>query len=131
VTPRTATIYIVDDDDSVRRALGRLIRAEGLNSVPFASGELFLTSLPQNAHGCVVMDIRMPGLTGYDVQQRLRALGQTIPVIALSAQDDEDAHRRARQLGAVAFFHKPVDDQALLDSIYWLLGTPEYNAPAG
>ena len=118
----THKIYIVDDDDSVRKALGRLFRAEGLNSEAFASGELFLAALPDDAQGCVVMDIRMPGLTGYDIQQRLRKRGQKIPVIALSAQDDEEARQRARDLGAVAFFRKPVDDQALLDSIYWLLG---------
>ena len=117
----THKIYIVDDDDSVRKALGRLFRAEGLNSEAFASGELFLADLPEDAQGCVVMDIRMPGLTGYDIQQRLRKRGQKIPVIALSAQDDEEARQRARDLGAVAFFRKPVDDQALLDSIYWLL----------
>lgn len=117
-------IYIVDDDNSVRRALGRLLRSEGLNSEAFASGELFLAGLPDDAQGCVVMDIRMPGLTGHDVQQRLRKRGQKIPVIALSAQDDDESRNRARELGAVAFFRKPVDDQALLDSIHWLLSAP-------
>lgn len=118
-------IYIVDDDDSIRRALGRLFRAEGLNSEAFASGELFLAALPAEVSGCVVMDIRMPGLTGYDVQEKLRSRGQTIPVIALSAQDDSEARQRARELGAVAFFRKPVDDQALLDSIHWLFSAPQ------
>lgn len=117
-------IYIVDDDDSVRRALGRLIRSEGLQSEAFASGESFLAALPDDAKGCVIMDIRMPGLTGYDIQQRLRKSKQKIPVIALSAQDDEEARFRAHELGAVAFFRKPVDDQALLDSIRWLLSAP-------
>ena len=114
-------IYIVDDDDSVRKALGRLFRAEGLNSEAFASGELFLIDLPDDAQGCVVMDIRMPGMNGYDIQQTLRKRGQKVPVIALSAQDDEEARQRARELGAVAFFRKPVDDQALLDSVHWAL----------
>lgn len=116
---KTHIIYIVDDDDSVRRALGRLLRSEGLNSESFASGETFLAALPSDAEGCVVMDIRMPGLTGHDVQEKLRAGGHMIPVIALSAQDNEDARNRARELGAVAFFRKPVDDQALLDAIHW------------
>lgn len=118
-------IYIVDDDESVRRALGRLLRSEGLTAEAFASGELFLAGLPEDAVGCVVMDIRMPGLTGHDVQQCLRARGERIPVIALSAQDDAEACRCARELGAAAFFRKPVDDQALLDSIRWLLGAPQ------
>lgn len=117
-------VYLLDDDDSVRKALSRLLRAEGLNSQAFSSGEAFLAGLPESAHGCVIMDIRMPGLTGPEVQQQLRQRGQHIPVIALSAQDDEQARHRARELGAVAFFRKPVDDQALLDSIHWLLSAP-------
>lgn len=114
-------IYVVDDDDSVRKALGRLLRAAGLNFESFPSGESFLASLGQDARGCVVMDIQMPGLTGHDVQERLRDRRQNIPVIALSAQDDEEARHRARELGAVAFFRKPVDDQALLDAIQWTM----------
>jgi len=125
VNNETQKIYIVDDDDSVRKALGRLLCAEGLNSQAFNSGKSFLMGLPENAQGCVVMDIRMPGLTGHDVQQGLRQRGQKIPVIALSAQDDDVSRTRARELGAVAFFRKPVDDQALLDSIRWLLGEPQ------
>jgi FixJ family two-component response regulator len=116
-------IYIVDDDASVRRALERLFRSVGLASELFASGEQFLDFLIDDMKGCVVMDIRMPGLTGYDVQLRLRDRGQKIPVIALSAQDDDEARNIARDLGAVAFFRKPVDDQALLDSIGWLMGS--------
>jgi FixJ family two-component response regulator len=118
---KTQKIYIVDDDGSVRKALGRLIGSERLSFETFASGETFLASLPPDADGCVVLDIRMPGLTGHDVLEALRSRGQKIPAIALSAQDDEEAHRRARDLGAVAFFRKPVDDQALLDSIRWAM----------
>ena len=113
----------MDDDDSVRKALGRLVRAEGWNFEAFASGESFLAHLPTAARGCVVMDIRMPGLTGHDVQLKLRERGQNIPVIALSAQDDEGARARGHELGAVAFFRKPVDDQALLDAIRWAMGS--------
>lgn len=115
-------IYIVDDDDSVRKAIARLFRLEGFNCEAFASGEAFLAGLPDDAQGCVVMDIRMPGLTGYDVQQKLRTRGQSIPVIALSAQDDDEARERARRMGATTFYRKPVDNQALLDSVRWLLG---------
>ena len=112
-------IYIVDDDDSVRKALSRLLRAEGFDFESFSSGEAFLATLADDARGCVVMDIRMPGLTGYDIQEKLRARGHKIPVIALSAQDGEDDRARAHALGATAFFRKPVDDQALLDAITW------------
>ena len=114
-------IYIVDDDDSVRRALSRLLRSAGMNCHTFDSGEALLSHLPDDARGCVILDIRMPGLTGHDVQAGLRKRGATIPVIALSAQDDDETRDRARELGAVTFFRKPVDDQALLDTINWVL----------
>ena len=119
------TIYIVDDDDSVRRALSRLLRSAGMDCESFSSGEALLDHLPDDARGCLIMDIRMTGLTGYDVQARLRKRGATIPVIALSAQDDVETRERARELGAMTFFRKPVDDQALLDAINWLLGKQE------
>jgi FixJ family two-component response regulator len=116
---QTYKIYIVDDDDSVRRALTRLIHSERLDFESFASVEGFLAALPASAQGCAVMDIRMAGLSGHDVQQELKDRGHTIQVIALSAEHNEDCYRRARELGAVAFFRKPVDDQALLDAIQW------------
>src|SRR6266581_9675800 len=121
------TIYIVDDDESVRRALGRLIRSAGLTSEVFASGESFLASLADKARGCLVIDIQMPGLTGHDVQEELRKRGSAIRVIALSAQDGEKTREQARKLGAVSFFRKPVDDQALLDAIQWTMDAG--NAP--
>ena len=114
-------VYIVDDDDSVRKALGRLVNSEHLDFESFASGEEFLAALRPEAEGCGVMDIRMPGLTGHDVQEKLKARRHSIPVVALSAQDDDESRRRARDLGAMAFFRKPVDDQALLDAIHWAM----------
>jgi FixJ family two-component response regulator len=113
----TQKIYIVDDDDSLRRALGRLIGSARFDFETFASGEAFLQCLPANAQGCVILDIRMPGLTGHDVQKKLRARGHNIPVIALSAQEDVEAQRRARELGAIVFLQKPVDNQRLFDAI--------------
>ena len=112
-------VYIVDDEDSVRRALGRLMRSAGMDFEAYATGEEFLDHLPADAHGCLVLDIRMAGLAGHDVMARLSDRDVELPVIALSAQDDADTRERARQLGAVAFFRKPVDDQALLDAILW------------
>ena len=115
------TIYIIDDDDSVRRALGRLVRSAGLREESFATGSEFIANVSAGIKGCVLLDIRMPGLTGHDVQERLRAIGAGIPVIAVSAEDDTSTRERAREFGAVAFFRKPVDDQALLDSILWAI----------
>ena len=123
------TVYIVDDDESIRRALGRLLRSAGFDGQSFSSGEELLAGLPPDAHGCLLMDIQMPGLTGHDVQRRLRACGAAIAVIAVSAQDDSATRQRARELGAVAFFRKPVEDQALLDAIQW--ATDPLTQPAG
>ena len=119
--PARTKVYIVDDEDSIRRALGRLMRSAGLDCESFATGEEFLNHLPAGAQGCLVLDIRMPELTGHDVMARLRHREVDIPVIALSAQDDTSTRERARELGAVAFFRKPVDDQALLDAILWAM----------
>ena len=113
-------VYILDDEESVRRALGRLMRSAGLEVETFATGEELLNHLPTGARGCLVLDIRMPGLGGHDVMARLGDHHADIAVIALSAQDDAATRDRARELGAVAFFRKPVDDQALLDAIHWV-----------
>jgi len=99
-----------------------LVRSAGLNYQCFASGQELLANLPTDCTGCLIIDIQMPLLTGHDVQEQLRARGITIPVIAVSAQDDDESRNRARELGAVAFFRKPVDDQALLDAIAWAMG---------
>jgi FixJ family two-component response regulator len=110
-------VYIVDDDPSVGRGLERLMRAAGLRPVVFASGEAFLAGLQADRPCCVLLDITMPRLTGLDV---LRRAGGELPVIAISARDDEQTRRRARELGASFFLRKPVDDQALLDTIEWV-----------
>jgi len=114
-------IYIVDDEDSIRRALGRLMRSAGLEFETYATGEDFLSHFPEKAPGCLVVDIRMPGLTGHDLMARLGEHRRDFPVIALSAQDDAETRDRAWELGAAAFFRKPVDDQALLDAILWAM----------
>ena len=74
------------------------------------------------SRGCIVLDIRMPGLTGFDLQEKLALKGIRIPVIAVSALDDGETRERAREFGATAFFRKPVDGQALIDAIDWTMG---------
>ncbi len=112
-------VYVVDDDESVRKALKRLFRSAGLDVETFSSAEEFLCAPRQEQNACILIDIRMPGLTGFDLQQRLVSQGIGIPVIVISASDDVQTRERARELGAEAFFRKPVDDQALLDAIWW------------
>ena len=124
-------VYLIDDDESVRRALQRLLRSAGLDVRAFASAEEFLESGNLDLRACIVLDIRMPGLTGFDVQEKLASMGIRIPVITVSAFDDAETRERARKLGAVAFFRKPVDGQALIDAIHWATGVTKHNsAPA-
>ena len=123
-------IYIVEDDDSVRKGLSRLMRSAGFATQDFSSAEEFLASADTNEPGCVLLDITMPRLSGLQLQTELNKRHIDLPVIAVSARDDSDTRDMARQLGARYFFRKPVDDQALIDAIQWLLaadgiGTPQ------
>ncbi len=118
---REAMVYVIDDDESVRKALKRLFRSVDLDVETFSCAEEFLGSPRQDQNACILMDIRMPGLTGFDLQKRLLSQGIEIPVIVISASDDVQTREHARRLGAEAFFRKPVDDQALLDAIWWAI----------
>jgi FixJ family two-component response regulator len=120
-TPDMPIIYIVDDEESVRKGLSRLLRSMGMPSREFASAEQFLTELDPQQKGCVLLDITMPRLTGLQLQNELKTRKIKLPIIAVSANDDADTSSQARQLGAQFFLRKPVDDQALLDAIRWVL----------
>jgi FixJ family two-component response regulator len=119
--------YVIDDDASVRKAFGRLLRSANLDAETFSSAEEFLSSPKQKENACIIIDIRMPGLSGFDLQQRLSAEGIKIPVIVISASDDVETRERARELGAIAFFRKPIDDQALLDAVWWAISGSRKN----
>jgi FixJ family two-component response regulator len=118
---KATVVYVIDDDESVRRALARLLRSADLDAETFSSADEFLSSPKQSKNACILMDIRMPGSTGFDLQQKLAASDIRMPVIVISASDDAQIRERARELGAVSFFRKPVDDQALLDAIWWAI----------
>jgi FixJ family two-component response regulator len=122
VAKKQGMVYVIDDDESVRRAIGRLLRSAHLNVETFASGEDFLCNPREGQNACILIDIRMAGLTGFDLHQRLLSEGIQIPVIVISASDEVQIREHARELGAQAFFRKPVDDQALLDAIWWAIG---------
>ena len=124
---KASVVYVIDDDESVRSALERLLRSADLHAETFSSADEFLNSPRQKKNACILIDIRMPGSTGFDLQQKLTAFDMRIPVIVISASDDAQIRERARELGAVAFFRKPVDDQALLDAIYWAISGAERN----
>ncbi len=110
-------VFIIDDDESVRTALRRLLRAVGRSVETFATAEEFLGSAPQQQSGCIVIDVHLPGLGGLELQQRLTAGGCGVPVIFISGYMDERVRALALQAGAIAFLHKPFEDQALLDAV--------------
>jgi FixJ family two-component response regulator len=115
-------VCIVDDDPSVRIGLERLMRSAGHRADVYESGDRFLCSVDPTGPNCVVLDISMPGLSGLQVQEQMFKRAMSIPVIALSAREDDETRRLARSLGARFFLRKPVDAQALLDAIDWVTG---------
>jgi FixJ family two-component response regulator len=112
-----ATIFVVDDDASVRDALGNLIRSVGLQAQLFASAQDFLASPRPDAPACLVLDVRMPGLGGLDCQSHLAAAGIHVPIIFMTGHGDIPMSVRAMKAGAVDFLTKPFRDQDLLDAI--------------
>jgi FixJ family two-component response regulator len=110
-------VAVVDDDESVRESLPDLLREFGFAAHSFSSAEEFLTSDSLVRTGCLLLDIAMPGMTGFDLQRELKLRGHSIPIIFISAQKDEVVRRRAFQQGAVEFLFKPFSDTALLQAL--------------
>ena len=110
-------VAVVDDDDSFRGALQRLLKSAGFQVRAFASAEDFLKSGRQHETGCLIADIRMPGMSGLDLQAKLNADHFPIPTIFISAHGDEKMRLQAMRGGAVKFLAKPFDDAILLESV--------------
>jgi len=110
-------VFVVDDDDDVRRALERLIGSVGLEVETFASAQEFLQREPPAGPACLVLDVRMPGLSGLDLQQKLAAAGLGAPIIFMTGHGTVPMSVRAMKAGAVDFLQKPFDDQVLLDAV--------------
>jgi FixJ family two-component response regulator len=118
VTQRnTKLVAIVDDDDLVRSALQGLLKSIGLPAQTFASSEEFLKSGRQHQTACLIADIRMPGMSGLELQAKLNADHCRIPTIFITAHGDEKMRMKALRAGAVEFMAKPFDDEALLESV--------------
>jgi FixJ family two-component response regulator len=111
------TVYVVDDDESIRKALKRLLRSMGYHAVAFESAEDFMETTSCRGEGCLVLDIRLPGMTGLDLQEKLASLGAKYPVIFMTAHDNPQWQERAKKAGAVAYLRKPFDEQSLLNAI--------------
>ncbi len=114
-------IYIVDDDDSVRRAMKRLIRSAGMEARTFASAQEFLDLQSVNQNACMIIDIKLQGMSGLELHDELRAKGIDLPVIFITGFDTPETRNQAKMAGAAGYFRKPLDDQALLDTIQWAL----------
>jgi FixJ family two-component response regulator len=110
-------VSIVDDDPSLRRSLRNLLTSVGLRVETFESAEVFLQSGAPDTTGCLVLDMRMPGMGGLGLLKHLVASGSRIPVIVLTAHGDEDTRERSILAGAVAFLEKPVPSAVLLDAV--------------
>jgi len=111
------TVFIIDDDPSARRGLTRLVRAAGLNAESFASAAEFLTSDQRSGPGCIVLDVRMPEMTGPELQEELIKADYSMPIVFLSAHADVPIAAGAMKKGAVDFLTKPVDGPDLLAAI--------------
>lgn len=113
----SANIYIVDDDESVCRALKTLLMTYDFNVRTFNTAQNFFESVSNDDPGCLLLDIHMPGLDGWEVQKRIMASGSKRPIIFISAEKQDNAAARALQVGALGFLQKPVNGQTLVDLI--------------
>jgi FixJ family two-component response regulator len=115
--PASPIVFLVDDDLAVREGLSSLIRSVGLHVEAFASAQDFLQFRPPDAPACLVLDVRMPGLSGLDLQRKLADAGNRVPIIFITAHGDIPMTVRAMKAGAVEFLTKPFRNQDLLDAI--------------
>jgi FixJ family two-component response regulator len=118
VNPEEPMVFAVDDDASMREALSRLFRSVGMRAQIFASAQDFLMFKRPDAPACLVLDVRLPGLSGLDLQRELAAANLEIPVIFITGHGDIPMSVQAMKAGAVEFLTKPFRDQALLDAIH-------------
>jgi FixJ family two-component response regulator len=111
-------IFIVDDDPDVRRAMKRLLRMANFRVETFATAEEFLSSGHSRDPGTLVLDIRLPGMNGADLQKALADSGSTLPIVFMTAYEDEGLRQEVMDRGAVAFLQKPVNERTLLEAIH-------------
>jgi FixJ family two-component response regulator len=114
---KTSRVAVVDDDPFVLRGLRRLLRSAGFDVDTYASGADFMDAVAAAGPDCVVLDLHMPGTTGFDVQACLAQRGLATPVIVITGDDTPEAQSKALRLGATAYLGKPVDEAALLAAI--------------
>jgi FixJ family two-component response regulator len=117
MTPKKIYVAVVDDDDRFARAIGRLLRASGLGVHAFSSAEAFLGAEPSPAPECLVLDVHLGGISGVDLQKRLRQSGNPVPIIFVTAHDSVEARDEATQDGCIAYLRKPVAGRDLFAAL--------------
>lgn len=117
MTENSPLIHVVDDDDSVRKALSRLLKAAGYEAQGYANAGEFLLALPISTPGCIILDVRMPGPSGLELQTALNRQGNILPIIFLTGHGDIPMSVQAMKAGAVDFLTKPVQSQTLLAAV--------------
>ncbi len=123
MAPSSQVVSVVDDDESVCKALRRLLRSFGINVETFATAEEFLARAAGAAPACLILDVRMPGMSGLDLQQHLNTAGRRIPIVFITAHQDQQARHAALAAGAVDFLIKPFDEHVLLRAVTQALGS--------
>lgn len=111
------TVFIIDDDEAMRDSLGLLMRSVGINYETYSNAQSFLENYEESRSGCLLLDIRMPGMSGLDLQQKLQEMDAELPILFITGHGDVPMAVEAMKKGAVDFFQKPFRDQALLDRI--------------
>jgi len=117
MTAGTINVAIVDDDASVCRALERLLRASGFAPLTYLSAEAFLQDRSRVIVDCMILDIHLGGMSGFELQKQLAAAGEPPPIIFITADEDPDTPELARQAGCVAYFRKPFPGHKLMETI--------------
>jgi FixJ family two-component response regulator len=120
-------ISIVDDDESVREATTSLLKSNGFRAEVFSSAEDFLASRYLDETKCLILDVQMPGMNGLELQRRLASENRSIPIIFISAHDNQEVRKQATRSGAIDFLPKPFSEDALLRAIRAALGMAEEN----
>ena len=113
----SSLVAVVDDEESVRKALGRLLRSAGFSVETYSCAADFLQSLQRQRPRCLVLDLRMPHVSGFEIQHALAQSGDVVPVVVITGDDSPGSRERALAQGARAYLRKPVDETMLLDAI--------------
>jgi FixJ family two-component response regulator len=124
------TVFVIDDEPAIRDSLAMLLRSVGLASRTFPSAPAFLEAFDGGIHGCAIADVRMPGMSGLELQEALRARGARLPVIIITGHGDIAMAVRAMKAGAADFIEKPFNEQVLLDAVHRALAQVRADAPA-